>query len=186
MVRATPSGSIGAPAAAGDAMLRPAPVVAEQCERETALQDAAREAFVAPRVAVIEDDSVVRHELTQVLAGAGYRVNAVADGENGLHAVHEHQPDLLILSLAVPRLDAFELLRRLRADHRTATLPVLAMTERTSFDHRMRAFDAGADDVILKPCHPLELLARIRGPLRRHASRAGCYAPPRFGRREAV
>ena len=132
------------------------------------MRDAAREAFVAPRVAVIEDDSVVRHELTQVLAGAGYRVNAVADGENGLHAVHEHQPDLLILSLAVPRLDAFELLRRLRADHRTATLPVLAMTERTSFDHRMRAFDAGADDVILKPCHPLELLARIRGPLRRH------------------
>ena len=149
-------------------MLRPASVVAKQCERETALRDAAREAFAAPRVAVIEDDSVVRLELTQVLAGAGYHVNAVADGENGLHAVHEHQPDLLILSLAVPRLDAFELLRRLRADHRTATLPVLAMTERTSFDHRMRAFDAGADDVILKPCHPLELLARIRGPLRRH------------------
>ena len=101
-------GGIAATLVARGAMLRPASVVAKQCERETALRDAAREAFVAPRVAVIEDDSVVRHELTQVLAGAGYHVNAVADGENGLHAVHEHQPDLLILSLGVPRLDAFE------------------------------------------------------------------------------
>jgi putative two-component system response regulator len=129
--------------------------------------DAAREARVAFRVAVIEDDSVVRHDLTRILEGPGYRVIALADGENGLRAVHEHQPDLLILSLSVPRLDALEIVRRLRADHRTATLPVLALTERTSFDHRIEALDAGADDVILKPFHPPELMARVRNALLR-------------------
>ncbi|MBX3031493.1 MAG: response regulator [Chloroflexi bacterium] len=129
------------------------------------MTDAAREA-VAFRVAVIEDDSVVRIELTRSLEDSGYRVIAVADGENGLRAVHEHQPDLLLLSLAVPRLDAFELVRRLRLDHRTTRMPVLALTERTGSDHRIHALDAGADDVILKPYHPDELLARVRSALR--------------------
>jgi putative two-component system response regulator len=122
---------------------------------------------VAFRVAVIEDDSVVRHDLTRILEDPGYRVIALADGENGLRAVHEHQPDLLLLSLAAPRVDALELVRHLREDHRTALMPILALTERTSFDHRVEALDAGADDVILKPFHAPELMARVRNALQR-------------------
>lgn len=132
------------------------------------MTDAARGARVAFRVAVIEDDSVVRHDLTRILEDPGYRVIALADGENGLRAVHEHQPDLLILSLAAPRVDAMALVRRLRADHRTASLPILALTERTGFDHRIEALDAGADDVILKPFHEPELMARVRNALQRN------------------
>jgi len=122
---------------------------------------------MAFRVAVIEDDSVVRHDLTRILEDPGYRVIALASGENGLRAVHEHQPDLLLLSLAAPRVDALGLVRRLRADQRTAMLPVIALTERTSFDHRIEALDAGADDVILKPFHEPELMARVRNVLQR-------------------
>lgn len=131
------------------------------------MTEAARGPRVAFRVAVIEDDSVVRHVLTRILEHPGYRVIALADGENGLRAVHEHRPHLLLLSLAAPRVDALDLVRRLRADHRTASMPILVLTERTGFDHRIEALDAGADDVIQKPFHAPELVARIRNVLQR-------------------
>jgi putative two-component system response regulator len=117
-------------------------------------------------VAVIEDDAAVRRVLTRILEDAGYGVLAIADGETGLRAVAEHQPDLLILDLTLPRLDGLEICRRLRADTRTLTLPIIVLTGHTSTEDMVAALDAGADDVVTKPFQQVELLARLRSAFR--------------------
>lgn len=117
-------------------------------------------------MAVIEDDTVVRRQLKRTLEAAGYRVIAVADGENGLHAIHEHQPDLVVLELNLPGIDGHEVCRRLRADVRTMLLPVIVLTRRSAVGDMVAALDAGASDFIAKPFHRAELLARLRSAYR--------------------
>jgi putative two-component system response regulator len=117
-------------------------------------------------VAVVEDDPAVRGLLTRMLEGDGYAVIPIADGENGLRAVAEHQPDLVLLDLTLPRIDGLEVCRRLRADIRTVTLPVIVLTAHTAIEDMVAALDAGADDFITKPFHQLELLARLRSAYR--------------------
>lgn len=119
-----------------------------------------------PLVLVIEDDKTQRQMLVRVLESAGYSAIAVADGETGLRAVVEHQPDLVLLDLNLPRLDGFEVCRLLRADPATATLPVIVITAHTSIDDMVAALDAGADDFITKPFQQVELLARMRSAFR--------------------
>jgi putative two-component system response regulator len=117
-------------------------------------------------VAVIEDDAAVRRLLTRMLEASGYRVITSSDGDAGLRAVHEHQPDLVLLDLTLPRMDGFEVLRRLRADVRTVTLPVIVITAHAAMEDMVAALDAGADDFLTKPFQQLELLARLRSAWR--------------------
>jgi putative two-component system response regulator len=128
--------------------------------------DGARQIHGSPRVALIEDDPSVRRLLTRILRTAGYEVIAVGDGENGLHVIHEHLPDLILLDLTLPRMDGFEVCRRLRSDVRTVTLPVIVLTAHTSLEDMVMALDSGADDFISKPFQQLELLARLRSAFR--------------------
>lgn len=130
------------------------------------MQEAALKRPVGPSVAVIEDDAAVRRVLTRILEDAGYLVITVADGEAGLHAIAEHQPDLLILDLTLPRMDGLEIARRLRADTRTVTLPIIVLTAHTSTEDMVAALDAGADDFVSKPFQQVELLARLRSAYR--------------------
>lgn len=119
-----------------------------------------------PLVLVIEDDQTQRQLLIRILEGTGYEAIGVADGETGLRAVVEHQPDLVLLDLNLPRLDGFEVCRHLRADPLTATLPVIIITGHTSTQDMVAALDAGADDFITKPFQQVELLARMRSAFR--------------------
>lgn len=121
---------------------------------------------IGPTIAVIEDDPSVRRLLARILEGAGYGVIAIGDGENGLRAIHEHMPDMVLLDLTLPRMDGLEVCRRLRSDIRTVTLPVIVLTAHTSIEDMVAALDAGADDFISKPFHQLELLARLRSAYR--------------------
>jgi putative two-component system response regulator len=123
-------------------------------------------ATTSPLVAVIDDDDAIRGMLTRILQAEGYRVVAVADGEIGLRAIAEHQPDLVILDLTMPRMDGLEVCRRLRLDPRTIALPVIMVTGHTTIDDMVAGLDAGADDFIAKPFQKLELLARIRSAFR--------------------
>ncbi len=132
--------------------------------------DAALAAPHAPLVCVLDDDPQVQRLLVRMLEVEGYRVIAVADGELGLRVIAEHQPDLVILDLSMPRLDGFEVCRRLRADPHTVTLPVIVLTAHASVDDMVASLDAGADDFITKPFQQIELFARMRSAFRMRAA----------------
>jgi len=118
------------------------------------------------RVLVIEDDDAIRRLLVRSLEAEGFGVISLADGDAGIRAIHEHQPDLVLLDLTLPRVDGFDLLRRLRADARTVALPVIVLTAHTASADMVAALDAGADDYIAKPFQQAELLARVRSAWR--------------------
>ena len=119
-----------------------------------------------PTVLVVEDDPANRALLTALLERAGYRAVTATDGPSGLAAAIELAPDVLLLDVGLPGMDGLAICRRLRADPRTVTLPVVLLTGRTSVDDVVAGLDAGADDFLAKPFHEAELLARLRSARR--------------------
>ena len=117
-------------------------------------------------VLVVEDDPAIRSLLTSLLERHGYEVPTAGDGEAGLRAVQEHDPDVVVLDVGLPKLDGHEVTRRLRADRTTRTLPVIMLTARSNLDDMVAGLDAGADDFVTKPFRATELLARIRSAVR--------------------
>jgi putative two-component system response regulator len=120
----------------------------------------------APLVCVVDDDSQIRSLLTHMLEREGYRVLTVADGEHALRVIAEHQPDMVLLDLTMPRMDGFEVCGRLRADPLTVALPVILLTGHSSMEDMVAGLDAGADDFMTKPFQQMELLARMRSAFR--------------------
>jgi cyclic di-GMP phosphodiesterase len=127
-------------------------------------------------ILVVEDDPALRALATRLLEREGYRVIAVADGEVGYRSVAEHAPDLVLLDVGLPKLDGYEVTRRLRRDPRMATLPILIVTARTGAEEAVAGLDAGADDFVRKPYDRSELLARIRSALRLRRALVGMEA----------
>lgn len=121
------------------------------------------------RLLVVEDEPELRRAVAQALREEGYAVDEAADGEDGLYKAQAWDYDALILDLMLPKLDGWELLRRLRKTHRT---PVLVLTARDGVADRVRGLDFGADDYLVKPFDLLELLARVRALIRRAAGQA--------------
>jgi cyclic di-GMP phosphodiesterase len=129
-----------------------------------------------PVILVVEDDEANRLLLTHLLEREGYRVVPVADGDAGYRSVAEHSPDLVLLDVGLPKLDGYEVTRRLRLDPRTSTLPILLLTGRGSQEDVVAGLDAGADDFVRKPFERNELLARIRSALRLRRALVGMEA----------
>jgi putative two-component system response regulator len=129
-----------------------------------------------PLVLVVEDDQSIRVLLTRLLERNGYRVVAVGDGEAGQRSVGEHNPDLVLLDVGLPKLDGHAVTRLLRLDPRHANLPILLLTGRGSTADVVAGLDAGADDFIRKPFDHAELLARIRSALRLRRALVGMEA----------
>lgn len=114
---------------------------------------------------MVEDDAVGAEVLARGLREHAYAVDVASDGLAALEQAQINSYDLIVLDVMLPRLDGVEVCRRLRADG--ATVPILLLTARGGFDHRVEGLDAGADDYLPKPYHLPELLARIRALLRR-------------------
>ncbi len=129
-----------------------------------------------PVVLVVEDDPANRTLLTRILEREGYRVVPVADGQAGFTSVAEHSPDLVLLDVGLPKMDGYEVTRRLRRDPRASTLPILLLTGRSSHQDVVDGLDAGADDFVRKPFDHDELLARIRSALRLRRALVGMEA----------
>ena len=117
------------------------------------------------RILIAEDDSVLADGLTRSLRQSGYAVDHVKDGQSADLALSAQSFDLLILDLGLPKMNGMEVLKRLRA--RNSMLPVLILTAADSTEERVRGLDTGADDYMVKPFSPGELVARIRTVLRR-------------------
>ena len=116
------------------------------------------------KVLIIEDEEGIIHLLNLYLKDAGYDVIAASDGVDGL-ALHARTcPDLVILDIMLPALDGFEVCRRIRAWSKT---PILMLTARGNEDDRIQGLDLGADDYLVKPFSPRELVSRVRAILRR-------------------
>src|SRR6184192_471530 len=125
-------------------------------------------------VLVVDDDPPIRRMLERTFAAEGYRVEAAADGGEALAAVERAVPDLLVLDVAMPGIDGLAVCRRLRS--RGLALPILLLTARDGVPERVAGLDAGADDYVVKPFAPDELLARIRALLRRGRDSADVLA----------
>ena len=121
------------------------------------------------RVLAVEDEPDLLRTLTQALREDGYAVDGAPDGEEGLFKAESYDYDAIVLDIMLPRLDGWELLRRLRQTKKT---PVLVLTARDAVRDRVRGLDSGADDYLVKPFELPELLARLRALIRRSASQA--------------
>jgi two-component system OmpR family response regulator len=119
------------------------------------------------RVLVVEDEPDLREGLAKALREDGYAVDSAADGEDGFFKAEGTDYDAIVLDLMLPKLDGWELLRRLRRKRKT---PVLMLTARDAIRDRVRGLDAGADDYLVKPFDLDELLARLRAVIRRAAT----------------
>ena len=117
------------------------------------------------RLLLIEDDAVLRLGLVRQLEADGYRVDAAADGQDGLFQAHEYPVDLVIVDLGLPKLSGLQVVQSLRADGKT--LPILILTARGSWQDKVTGLEAGADDYLVKPFDYPELAARVKALLRR-------------------
>jgi two-component system, OmpR family, response regulator len=121
------------------------------------------------RVLIVEDEPDLLRSLMTALREDGYAADGAADGEDGLYKAENCDYDAVILDIMLPRMDGWELLRRLRKTKKT---PVLMLTARDAIRDRVRGLDTGADDYLIKPFDLAELLARVRSLIRRSASQA--------------
>src|SRR5688572_8627965 len=119
------------------------------------------------RILVVEDERSLRDALVDLLSRRGFEVDAVADGISAVERGESSEIDLVLLDLALPRLDGVDACRRLRMSR--PALPILILTARGSEDDRVKGLQAGADDYLTKPFGSAELLARVDA-LQRRAS----------------
>ncbi len=119
------------------------------------------------RVLAVDDDTAVLAAARAVLEAAGMEVVTLSDGRNLFSSLQRHHPDLLLLDMALPSLDGFELLTQIRADPAWRNLTVVFHTARDGAADRVRAFQLGVDDYLVKPVDPAELRLRLMAHLQR-------------------
>ena len=120
-----------------------------------------------PVVLAADDDKDILELITFRLERSGYTVLQARDGEEALRLAQAQKPNLAVLDVMMPKLDGFELTRRLRADSATSRMPIILLTARGQEADVQQGFAAGADDYLRKPFSPQELRARVQAILGR-------------------
>jgi DNA-binding response OmpR family regulator len=120
-----------------------------------------------PVILAADDDEDILELVTFRLERSGYTVVQARDGEEAWRLALDKKPDLAVLDVMMPKLNGFELTRRLRAEEATSRIPIILLTARAQDVDLQQGFDAGADDYIRKPFSPQELRARVQSILGR-------------------
>lgn len=116
------------------------------------------------RLLIIDDDTTCIRQTVQLLENVGFEVFSAQNGEEGLRTAYRHQPDLVLLAIEMPLLDGWEVCRRLR---NMSDVPIVFLSQTHNIGQIVRGLEIGADDVVVKPYNPEELVARVRAHLRR-------------------
>ncbi len=119
------------------------------------------------KVLLVEDDLNITELVRYNLERANYAIETVADGEDGLYVAMQDTPDVILLDWMLPNLSGLEICRQLRRNADTANVPIIMLTARADEPDRVRGLEMGADDYVVKPFSPKELIARIQAVLRR-------------------
>ncbi|MCU1606713.1 MAG: Sensor protein with an histidine kinase signal transduction domain, partial [Modestobacter sp.] len=181
----------GSPDAVTDAdPARPSPAalgIAEAWEQAvTPHEDPLVPADTGTTVLVVDDDADMRKYLARLLSPL-WAVRTARDGEEALARIAERRPDVVLTDVMMPRIDGFQLLRRLRADPVTRCIPVIMLTARAGPGAAVEGFEAGVEDYLAKPFQAAELIARVRVAVERASGeRSAPAAPPSAGRLHPV
>jgi len=126
----------------------------------------------AKRILVADDEPAICELICTSLEMAGFQTIKAANGQFALQLIVNEQPDLVVLDWMMPMMSGLELTARLKRDERTQDVPVILLTARADEDDKVRGLESGADDYIVKPFSPRELVARVKAVLRRAAPSA--------------
>ncbi|MFT5366189.1 MAG: phosphate regulon transcriptional regulator PhoB [Candidatus Latescibacterota bacterium] len=124
--------------------------------------------YIMDRILVVEDEPDILEMVRYNLAQAGFGVAVAEEGEGVQQQVQQDRPDLIILDLMLPGMDGLEVCKRLKQDAHTREIPVVMLTARKDEIDRIVGLELGADDYVIKPFSPRELVLRIRAILRRN------------------
>ncbi|WP_321324910.1 response regulator transcription factor [Thiomicrorhabdus sp.] len=138
------------------------------------------------KILLVEDEPLLVENLTQRFKTSGFIVDTAYDGEEGLYLALEHQYDLIVLDLGLPKLPGLVVLEKLREAN--ISIPILILTARNSWQERVEGLKKGADDYLGKPFHFEELLARIEALVKRHLPKrdAICFSPKHIAGLDSV
>jgi len=138
---------------------------------------------MAAKILVVDDDPTVQRLLQYTLKQEGYEVISAADGAEGFRLWGVEAPDLILLDVMLPKLDGYQVAAKIRADEAANThVPIIMLTAEREVEQKVKGLRAGADDYLIKPFHPAELLARIKSLLARFAPHDALLARPPLGR----
>jgi DNA-binding response OmpR family regulator len=121
----------------------------------------------ARRILVVEDDEVMRGLIEHILVKQGFQVFSASEGEEALEHIRGRKPDAIILDAMMPGMDGYEVLHTLRADNITRDIPVLMLSARALERDVISGFDFGANDYLVKPFRPEDLVTRLKRLLNR-------------------
>jgi DNA-binding response OmpR family regulator len=124
-----------------------------------------------PRILVIDDSKITQMLVAEILAGK-YELDFRDDGVSGIAAAKQNRPDLILLDIRLPNMDGFEVCRILKSEEATSGIPIIFITSMESETERVKGFEAGAEDYVVKPFYLEELLARIKVHLALQSAKA--------------
>lgn len=128
---------------------------------------------VAEKILIVDDDLESLKLIGLMLQRRGYQITAAQGGAQALNKAESEQPALVILDVMMPDMDGYEVTRRMRANAKTAHIPIIMFTAKTLVGDKVAGFQAGVDDYLTKPIHPAELASRVEAVLLRSARTRG-------------